>query len=94
MRGGSFYHWLGASADADPATHEPSLATRLGPTGECRLRYQFGEVPMSNSYAAVFDNDRRGEVFCLIDPSDCVGGMKGAMARAKDIAIAFNRLSK
>jgi hypothetical protein len=36
--GGGHYFWLGASADADPATHEPSLATRLGPTGECPLR--------------------------------------------------------
>ena len=90
-----YFFWLGASADADRVlSATPTEPVVSAHPANAPLRYQFGEVPMTTSYAAVFDNARKGEVFCLIDPNDCVGGMRGAMARAKDIAIAFNGFEK
>lgn len=86
---GSHYFWLGASADADPATQAtPGAAKASPPSGECPLRYEVGEV--SYAQAAVFDMARNGECFCLIDPGDCVGGLPTALARAQDIADMFN----
>ena len=41
MSGGTHYFWLGASADADRAAHEPSPVSRSRPSGEHPLRFEF-----------------------------------------------------
>ncbi len=39
MGGGNYFFWLGASADADPATRvSPRARKRSRPCGECPLR--------------------------------------------------------
>ena len=92
---GGLYFWLGASADADrvlsPAAPEPVVSAH---SGNARLRYEIGEVAVNETHAAVFDMERGGECFCLIDPSDCLGGLPTALARAQDIADIFNWSAK
>ena len=59
------------------------------------MRYEIGECTgCGGTWAAVFDMARDGECFCLIDPSDCVGGLPTALARAQDIADMFNGASR
>lgn len=62
-------------------------------------RYRAAEVQIDGQrVAAVLDNARAGERFCLIDPRHCfdasLGGADAALARAKDIADVFNRVER
>ena len=41
MRGDQFLFWLGASADADRAAHEPSQSALSRPSGEHPSRWHF-----------------------------------------------------
>lgn len=54
-------------------------------------RYSVGKVFAEPCAAILAAN---GECFCLIDPSDCVGGLPTALARAQDIADMFNGASR
>jgi hypothetical protein len=59
-------------------------------------RYRATELSIDGRrVAAVIDDARRGERFCLIDPAHCFldswGGADVALARAKDIAEMANR---
>jgi hypothetical protein len=88
---GGHYFWLGASADAETGSCEPDpSSTGSGPAGFDPARYAVAKRVVENAYAVVLDNARNGEWFCLIDPSECVGGITTALARAQDIADIFN----
>lgn len=55
-------------------------------------RYTVGETVIRGyRVAAVFDQFRGGETFCLVDPQGLCAGIASAKARAKDIAAQFNR---
>jgi hypothetical protein len=90
---GGHYFWLGASADAETGSsslRSPEPLQVSAHTGDDPARYAVAKRVVENAYAVVLDNARNGEWFCLIDPSECVGGITTALARAQDIADIFN----